>query len=179
MAKGTTAGDLSVGSVQFSKPHQTLLSWSLIVRYAAISAINLAILLVGIVLGIILAPHIEQTAIASGSAQKTVSPDPGRVMAPQSPQSPSCVSSATVECVTPIMTVGSAGIGKLLSNQIATEQLSVNGYDILKLDTNLLAAMVASHVITPAQAQALAEASRAEKLLRFQPSTPTPTAPAK
>jgi hypothetical protein len=140
------------------------LSRSAIMRYAVISAINLVILLVGVVLGVILAPHIEGSASASSA---------------QAAQSPVCVSSATVECVIPLMTVGSGAIGKLLSNQISSDQLTVNGYDILKLDNNLLNALISGKVITTAQGQTIAETARPDKILRFQPRPQPPSPPAK
>ena len=146
----------------------TFFSWSAIVRYAIISAINLAILLAGITLGVMLAPHIEKTASAQSPAQSAATAGAREVQG-------ACVSSATVECVTPIMTVGSAGIGKLLNNQISSDQVTVNGYDVLKLVNNLLTAMVQSKVITPAQAQAIAESSHPDKYLRFQPAPTPPT----
>jgi hypothetical protein len=127
-----------------------------IMNYTFAALINLVTLLIGIAIGLILAPNV-----------RTVSA-----------QSASCVPSATVECVTPIMTVGSAGIGKLLSNQISSDQLTVNGYDILKLDNNLFSALVQARVITPAQAQSVVDASHPEKTLRFQPQQPS-TPPAK
>jgi|ERR1035441_1592861 hypothetical protein len=154
-----------------------LVSWSAIVRYAVISAINLAILLVGIAIGVMMAPHIEKTASAQNPAQSAATAGAKAVQG--AAQSATCVSSATVECVTPLMTVGSAGIGKLLNNQISSDQLTVNGYDVLKLVNNLLGVMVQSKMITPAQAQALAEASHPDKYLRFQPSPQPPTPPAK
>jgi hypothetical protein len=120
----------------------------------------LVTLLFGILIGILLAPRIEP-----------------RVYAQQHPTAPACVNSADTECLTPIMTVGSAGIGKLVGNQIATDQLSVNGYDILKLQNNMITAMVRGGLITPDAAKALAEASHPDKYLRYQPPQPPPVPP--
>jgi hypothetical protein len=127
-------------------------------KYAITTLANLLTLSVGIAIGLLLAPKVEK-----------------RVFAQQSPAAaPACVSSANVECITPIMTVGSAGIGKLVANQISTDHLSVNGYDVLKLDNNLLDVMINSHMLTPDQGKSLAEASLADKQLRYQPPTPPP-----
>jgi hypothetical protein len=126
-------------------------------KYTTGSIVNLLTLVLGIIIGITLAPKLERNV----SAQKT------KVVN-------SCVSEAGVECVTPIMTVGSAGIGKLLVNQIAADQLTVNGYDLLKLNNNMLNALVENRIISIAQAQALVSISHPDKQLRFASSVATP-----
>jgi hypothetical protein len=135
-------------------------------KYAFTTLANILTLMVGVGLGLLLAPKLEKGVSAQQMASTTA---------------PNCVSSATVECVAPIMTVGSAGIGRLLVNQISADQLTVNGYDVLKLDNNLLSAIVNAHILSPEQAKALVEASLADKQLRYQPpaAPPAPTGPAK
>ncbi len=134
-------------------------------KYALTTLANLVTLLVGISIGLMLAPKIERRVFA----QQT----PAAAPAP----TPSCVSNETVECVTPIMTVGSAGIGRLLSNQISADHISINGYDLLKLDNNIINVFIQTHVLTLDQAKSLIEASLADKQLRYQPPAPPPTAP--
>jgi len=141
-------------------------SRSAIVKYAAISTKNLAALLVGIFLGITFAPHLEHKVSAAPPQLPTVST--------QSP-APACVPSSTVECVTPIMIISSAGIGTLLTNRIASDQVIVNGYDVLKLENNILNAMVKHKVITPQEAGDIASQSHPDKTLRFQPPQPQPS----
>jgi hypothetical protein len=51
-----------------------LVSWSAVVRYAIISAINLAILLVGMALGVMLAPHIERSVSAHPAQTQVAQP---------------------------------------------------------------------------------------------------------
>jgi len=126
-------------------------------KYATVSIINLSTLLLGIIIGIALAPKFE-----------------GHVSAQQSGVAASCVSNARTECITPVLTVPSAGVGKLLANQIAADQLTVNGYDLLKLNNNILDALVQNHLISVAQAQALVSVSHPDKQLRFQPTVPQP-----
>ncbi|HEX4065102.1 MAG TPA: hypothetical protein VHZ09_03685 [Acidobacteriaceae bacterium] len=136
-------------------------SWTM--KYALTTLANLLLLLVGVTIGLLLAPKLEKRVSAQAEpAASTVAP--------------TCVSSATVECLTPIMTVGSAGIGKLLSNQIAADRLTVNGYDLLKLDNNIISVFIQAHILTQDQAKALAEASLADKQLRYQPPAPPPAA---
>src|SRR5437879_12131502 len=52
------------GPMESSTLKANFFSWSAIVRYAVISAINLAILITGIMLGIMMAPHLEKSASA-------------------------------------------------------------------------------------------------------------------
>jgi hypothetical protein len=130
-------------------------------KYALTTLANVLILLLGITIGLLLAPKLEKR-VSAQQAQPAASP------------APSCVSSATVECLTPIMTVRSAGIGILLSNQISADHATVNGYDLLKLDNNIISALIQAHILTPVQAQSLAEASLADKQIRYQPAAPPP-----
>jgi hypothetical protein len=117
----------------------------------------LVTLLVGILIGVLLAPRIEPS-----------------VYAQQKATAPACIASADTECVTPIMTVGSAGIGKLLSNQITTDQLTVNGYDVLKIQNNMLRALISAGIVSQDAAKAIVEDSHPEKYLKFQPMQPSP-----
>ena len=129
-----------------------------IMKNTITSLLILVSLLIGIIIGILLSPHIERAASAQQKPAST----------------PACAPSSDTECITPIMTVGSAGIGKLLSNEISSDHLAVNGYDILKLDNNLLNAMIRAGVVTPDQAKALVEDSHPDKYLRYQPAQPPP-----
>jgi hypothetical protein len=128
------------------------------------SAINLVTLLLGIGIGLLLAPRIETKV----SAQTPPAATPSE-----------CVDSATVECVSPVITAGTAGFGKVLANQIATDQLTVGGYDIMKLQNNVLTALVARGAFTDTQARSLVEASHPPKQLRFRPPAAPPQAPPK
>jgi hypothetical protein len=128
----------------------------------------LVTLLVGILIGILIAPRIETNVYAQQTPPAA---------APSPPAVPVCIDSADTECLSPIMTVGSAGIGKLLTNQISTDHLSVNGYDILKLQENTLTAMIRGGLITQDAAKALVESSHPDKYLRYQPPQPRPTPP--
>lgn len=120
-------------------------------KSAAAATINLVTLLVGIVFGILLAPKLET-----------------RVTAQQKSGAATCTNSETVECVAPIMTVGSAGVGTLLSNRVVTDQLVVNNYDMLILENNLITALVQRGVLPPGQAQGLIDASHPTRSIKFQ-----------
>lgn len=138
-------------------------------KYTLAAFFNAMTLVVGVLLGVALAPKIEKNAIAQQPTQ----------ISSQTAPTPACTPSATVECVSPIMTVGSAGIGTLLANRIAADQLAVNGYDVLKLENNILNVMISKNLLTPDQAHKMAEDSRPDKLLRFQAPNPPPLPPKK
>jgi hypothetical protein len=125
-------------------------------KYATGSIVNLIALLLGVLIGVTLAPRFERNVSAQPVPTAT------------------CVDSAGVECVTPIMSVGSAAIGTLLSNRIAADQLTVNGYDVLKLQNNMLSTLVQNHLISVDQANALVSMSHPARQLRFKPNAPPP-----
>lgn len=139
-------------------------------KYTLAAFFNAMTLAVGILLGFALSSRLDTTASAQQSHAASAAPQTS---------SQACTSSATVECVAPIMTVGSAAIPTLLSSRIATDQLAVNGFDILKLENNILNSMIAHHVITTADAQQIIDNSHPDKFLRFQPPTPAPSTPPK
>jgi hypothetical protein len=159
LAEGTTAGDLSVGSVQFPKPNQTLFFWSDIVRYVATSAINLVILLVGIAIGVALAPRIEKPVSAH----------------PQMPQSSNTGSASgqkesdvQFEEITPGIAIGSLATSTLLAHRIATDQLMVNGYDILALDEGVINLLKEKGLLKYRELDALIERSKVPHPLRVK-----------
>lgn len=75
--------------------------------------------------------------------------------------------SATVECVKPVFTAGSAGIGTLLAGRIAADSLVVNGYDVLKLQNELLD-MLARRGVPANEIRAAIERSKPDKQLKLQ-----------
>jgi hypothetical protein len=114
------------------------------------SLVTLLTLLAGIVIGILIGPRMEQTALAYQS------------------QIPICVNSATVECVTPVITIDAGAIGKLLSNQIATNQVTVNGYDLLKLQNKLITELLRKQVLTGTEARFIIDSSHPDKQLQLR-----------
>ncbi len=127
-------------------------------KHSVIALLTLATLMVGIVLGLLIAPRFEHRVLAQNGTGDPCS---------------------TAECITPTMTVGSAGIGTLLSNRISADQLTVNGYDVLVLQNNILSALVQNGALTAAQAKAAADQSHPAHPLRFKPFVaPTPPPPA-
>jgi hypothetical protein len=98
--------------------------WSTLMKYAVISAINLSILLIGMALGVMLAPHLEKTASANAVPQATAQPVAQATPGQNGPK---------VTPITPAATVGTMGVFLLLSHHVQTDELVVNGFDILKL----------------------------------------------
>jgi hypothetical protein len=137
--------------------------WSAIVRYAVVSAINLAILLVGITLGVMLAPHIEKSADAAE---------------PQASQMPAAPAGQKLTPVRPSMTTGTIGIYLILAHHIQSDELVVNGYDLLKLQNSEL--QMLSRFVPAAEIQrAVEDAKTGEMYTVAQPTPPPATQPNK
>jgi hypothetical protein len=81
------------------------------------------------------------------------------------------------EDITPIMTVGSAGIGTLLANRIAADTVMVNGYDVLKLDQGILQLIQRKTLTQNSELDAVVAAAKVSRLLRIKASAPAPQNP--
>src|SRR4051794_30400232 len=105
-------------------------SWSPIVRYTIASAINLAILTLGVVVGVFIAPHFTKTAsanpISETQAASVQNQAPSPIPTPAS-------SGPKITTVQPGMTTGTVGIYLILAHHVQSDELVVNGYDLLKL----------------------------------------------
>lgn len=101
-------------------------SW--IMKNALTSLVNLVTLMLGIAIGVLIAPYFEKRAQAYALQQR-----------PQSAQTtpPSLASSgqpaARPEQITPGMTMGSFASYLVLTHHLQTDELIVNGIDMLKL----------------------------------------------
>lgn len=109
---------------------ETLILRSTLVRYALISAINLVILLVGIAMGVLLAPHVE-TASAHPSG-------PPQATSAQTSPPPSAADNPQYEEITPGVTTGTMAVHTFLAHRIATDELMVNGYDVIALNEGIV-----------------------------------------
>ena len=139
-------------------------------KYAIISAINLAILLVGIAIGVMLAPHIEKSASAYNAVGQGDQ---------QSPQ-PAAASKSEDEYeeVTPMITAGSMATATLLAHRIAADQIMVNGYDVMAIDEGLINLLKNKGVLSYRELDALIEHAKVPRPLRIKLAPPPPTAPA-
>jgi hypothetical protein len=122
-------------------------------QYICISLINLGFLVTGIALDRMFL--LEETVYAQAQAATSVTPD--------------------YEEITPTMTVGSAGIGTLLVNRIAADQLTVNGYDVLKLDEGIMQLIRQKTLTQSSELDALVATAKVSRPLRMK--LPAPPAP--
>jgi len=147
------------------------LSWSAIVRYAVISAVNLAILLVGIAIGVMVAPHIEKTVSASPpqSAQQVASPTESH------PTSATAEVSVQYEEISPIFSAGSGAVDTFLAHRIATDQLMANGYDVMVLNEGIINLLKNKGIATYRDLDAVVERAKIPHPLRVKvPTQPGP-----
>jgi hypothetical protein len=120
------------------------------VKYATASAINLAILLTGMGLGVMLAPHVTRTAKAGPVAEMQSAAGQNPVLTPPKPAVPTGTKTTPVQ---PTMTVGTAGIYLILTHHVQSDEMVVNGVDLLKLhqeELNLLSRFVSAQEINNA-----------------------------
>ena len=132
-------------------------------KYAIVSAINLAILLVGIAIGVLLTPHIEKRANAAPSDQAQPVPTAG-----------TSSSEEPYEDVTPMVTAGSMAANTFLAHRIATDQLMVNGYDLMALEDGILNVLENKSVISYRDLDALVERAKVPRPLRLKLAQPQP-----
>ena len=100
-------------------------------KYALASFANLLTLVIGITIGIMLAPHFERPAQAV-STESQAAPSATTAQAPPP---------SNIEQVSPTMTAGSIGSYLVLAHHVQSDELVVNGLDMMKLqqgELNLL-----------------------------------------
>jgi hypothetical protein len=140
-------------------------SWTM--KYALVSFANLLTLAVGMTIGVVLAPHFEKQVQA-------VSADP------QSSPSTSTTTTAAAsgpEQISPTMTAGSIGAYLLLAHHVQSDELVVNGVDILKLEQGEINLLSKVPGVYPWQIQSVI--SDAQNTHLYQVAAPTPPAAAK
>lgn len=135
-------------------------------RYALTSFANLLILLAGITIGIVLAPHIEKSVSANSGVQ-----------AAQTAPPPQVTPSNGVEQVQPAMQAGTVGFYLLLAHHTQTDELVVGGIDILKLEQGELNLLSRMPGVYPGQIQAIVDDARKDTHL-YQVTAPKNAAPA-
>jgi hypothetical protein len=77
--------------------------------------------------------------------------------------------------VNPGMTTGSFGANLILAHEIATDDVVVNGIDLLKFDQNVINYLAAQPTTEKAELQNLVNASRATTIYRIKPPAAAPT----
>jgi hypothetical protein len=163
--------DVFKGVVRLMKRDRARAVREAIVRYTAISAINLAILLAGIILGIMIAPRLEKSASAHGPQVSTPQAAPNG-------STPAPAQQDQFEEVSPGMIVGTFGTDTLLAHRIAADQVMINGYDLLALQEGVLNLLKNKGMASYRDIDALVERAKVPKPLRLKiPSTVQPTPP--
>lgn len=74
----------------------------------------------------------------------------------------------TVQEVSPTMTAGSIGTGLLLAHTVASDQLLVNGYDVLKMQQNMLNYLANQPLAERAAIQNIINASVSPTVYRYK-----------
>ena len=138
------------------------------ITYTLGALINLLTLVVGLTVGFFMGTARVKVVYAQVTPQQT--------------QIPVAQPSTDFEEITPTVTMGSAGIHTLLAHRIATDELMVNGYNILLIDDGILNLLQAKGIANYHDVEALAERAKVPKPLRIkmpeQPTSTQPTPPA-
>jgi hypothetical protein len=123
--------------------------------YFKVSAANFAFLVAGAVLSPAIVRSLDYIGVAHAQSAK-VEPKPS-------------VQDGNYEYISPSISANAGAFETLLAHRVATDQLMVNGYDILKLQNALLSALLTTGRISQEQARDIAESSKV-KPLRLQPA---------
>lgn len=128
-------------------------------KYAMGSLVNMSTLVIGLLLGFLLGTaHIEVV---------------------HSQASPETTDTTQYEEVTPGVTTSTMAVHTFLAHRIATDQLMVNGYDIMALHEGVLDALKAKQTLSYRDVDAIVERAKIPKPLRLhQPAAPQPISPA-
>lgn len=128
--------------------------------YLKISAMNLAFLLLGLVIGILV--------MSSTTGVHAQTKDSATIKVDRAPISPPLDPNA--EYVTPGVGLGGPVVtNTLLANRIACDRLQVNGFEPLKLNDAVLSLLIRKGIVTPEEVTAVVNAGKAEHPLRIKP----------
>lgn len=145
-------------------------SWTM--KYALTTLANLLTLVVGITIGLLLAPHIEKSVHATSAEPQAATP--GTTFSGAITQQSAEPKVTTVQ---PSMTTGTIGIYLILSHHIQSDELVVNGYDVMKLQNAELSLL--SRFVPASEIQAAVDGAKAGEVFTVaKPQPPAqPTAP--
>lgn len=140
-------------------------SWTM--KYALASLVNLLILLVGIALGLLLRPYIDRPVHAASEPQFG-----SQLGTSQVPFGQTVVAAVEpkITSVSPSLTTGTVGIYLVLSHHIQSDELVVNGYDLLKLQNEELGLL--SRFVSSADIQNAVNRSRAAEVYKIEQPKP-------
>lgn len=133
-------------------------------NYFKVSSINLAFLVLGAMIGPVVVNSGRSLLGTVHAQSKGAEQSAAKVDRPPAP-----ADDPDVEYVTPGVSLGGPVLtNTILAHQIACDRLQVNGFDLLKLQDAMLAALVSKRVIDSAEMQAIAKAGKAERPLRLR-----------
>ncbi len=149
-------------------------------KYAIASAINLIVLSLGIGIGLLVSPRLDQIVIADqapgqqapGQQPQTAPPAGPPALAPGQT---TVYNGVRLTGITPAISAGDAGFYRLLSHHLQTDELVSNGFNVMDLhqgELNLLA-----RLLPKADVDAVIEGARAREMLTVA-TKPTQPAPA-
>jgi len=138
-------------------------SWTM--KNALASLVNLVTLLIGIAIGIMLAPHLEKP-VKAVSAEPQASPaNPSQGAVP-----------SNIEQIQPAISAGSSGFYLLLAHHIQADELVVNGVDLIKLEQGELNLLSRTLGVNPQDVQNIVNQAKDTHL--YQVATPKQPPPA-
>jgi hypothetical protein len=142
---------------------------SFAMRYALISLINLLTLAVGITIGVLLAPHVERHVQAEEGQAQSQSAGQGQPAGQEPTNGP--------EQIQPTITAGSIGAYLLLAHHVQSDELVVNGIDVLKLEQGELNLISSLPGVPSWRIQQIVDGAKASHL--YQVASPKPPQPTK
>src|ERR1700674_4870610 len=105
--------------------------WELDMRYVIASTLTLIAVLLGIVIGILIAPYVEKRTQANPVLQSAAPVQQPIAQAPQ-PAAPA-PKAPKINQVSPGLSAGTIGAYLFLAHHIQSDELVVNGFDVMKL----------------------------------------------
>jgi hypothetical protein len=132
--------------------------------YLKVSGLNLLFLGVGIALGVWITGHSgtvhAQTQDSTPTEAKVEQSKPPEAIPPECEHA---------ECVATSVGMPSAAIGVLLANRASFDEITVNGYNVLKLHDATLNALQAKGILSKADYAELVAKAKVERPLRAKP----------
>jgi hypothetical protein len=86
-------------------------------------------------------------------------------------------SSPNIQEVSPGVTTGTFGANLILAHEVATDRLIINGFDLMKMESNILNYLASRPLAESADIQNIVNRSQADTVYKLKQATPPPTAP--
>ena len=102
----------------------------------------------------------------------------GVMYRPQQVQAQAATPSPNIQEVSPGVTTGTFGANLILAHEVATDRVIINGYDLMKMQQNILNYLASRPFAEKADIENIIKSSQADTVYRLKQSTPPPSAPA-